>query len=289
VLKLDLPVSAASAYEACAEHWENYASRQRRRENLDSLTPTVLSRYSDYLEHEGDPSALGSSSTPRGSTDGDFLYDCYASGNGADSGAVRAARATSRGYCPYCGLRLRRRPMNKNHESDHHLPRSVFPEFSILCVNLVSACHDCNEHKGAGCVTKTGRRRLLHPYFDDCLDLQLLECEVFVTPQGGVGVRFQLSPAAQLCAVFDVVEEHVEFFDLRERLADDVQGELVGLLQALATEDNSLPTVRNRLATMSLSRTRARPNDPVGLALSAAGRSRDLKALLEEARRRLPK
>lgn len=288
MLKLDWPVSATSAYQDCADQWQNYATRQKRTKDLKALTPTVLMRYSDYLKHEGDPAALGPSSTPRGSTDGDFLYNCYASGNGADSEAVEAARGVTRGYCPYCGLRLRRRPKNKNHESDHHLPRSVFPEFSILCVNLVTACHDCNEHKGTVCLTPTGERRLLHPYFDECLELQLLDCEVFLTEHRGVGIEFRLTRAARASAASDVIEEHVEFLDLRDRLADEVQDELVGRLQALATEENTLSTVRRRLTDMGLSRTRTRPNDPVGLALCAAGVSIDLESLLEEARRRLP-
>lgn len=288
MLKLDLPVSAATAYQDCAAHWHNYADRQRRRTSLNSLTAAILARYSEYLTHEGDPSVLRPSATPRGSIDGDFLYGCYASGNGADSEAVQAARKSIKGYCPYCGLRLRQRPRKKKHGSDHHLPRSVFPEFSILCVNLVTACHDCNEHKGTDYLTSTGGRLLLHPYFDDCLETQLLECEVSLTPHRGVGIEFRLAPAARTCASFDVVREHVDFLDLPDRLADDVQPELVGRLQALATEENSVSTVRGRLAAMGLYRTQPRPNDPLGLALCAAGRSVDLEALLEEARSRLP-
>jgi len=63
------------------------------------------------------------------------------------------------GKCPFCGF---------GHAStlDHYLPKSKFPCFSVLPVNLVPACRDCNS--GAK-KTKTASRaedQVLHPYYD---------------------------------------------------------------------------------------------------------------------------
>lgn len=61
--------------------------------------------------------------------------------------------------CPLCGS-LGGRSL------DHALPRSLFPEFSILRENLVPACTICNTDEKGG--TYRGRRpeRFIHPYYD---------------------------------------------------------------------------------------------------------------------------
>ncbi|CAD5379365.1 hypothetical protein OF001_U530002 [Pseudomonas sp. OF001] len=54
------------------------------------------------------------------------------------------------GRCPLCGF---------GHAStlDHYLPKSKFPQFSILPLNLIPSCKDCNTGKG----TITGQRQKL--------------------------------------------------------------------------------------------------------------------------------
>jgi hypothetical protein len=90
------------------------------------------------------------------------------------------------------------------------------------------------------------------------------------------------------CELSEAISEHVEFLDLRERLADEVQDELVIHLQALAINESSVSSIRSHLTTIGCSRTESRPNDPLGLALLGAARSKDLEELLMEARNRLP-
>jgi 5-methylcytosine-specific restriction endonuclease McrA len=63
------------------------------------------------------------------------------------------------GVCTYCGLR----PASV---LDHHIPASVHRELSVLPLNLVPACRDCNTVKDAFCPTSESSC-LFHPYFDD--------------------------------------------------------------------------------------------------------------------------
>ncbi len=85
------------------------------------------------------------------------LYDSRGS-----SGPIARIRrpATPFQSCPMCGS-LGGRSL------DHALPRSLFPEFSILHENLVPACTMCNsDEKGR---TYRGVRRpdrFIHPYYD---------------------------------------------------------------------------------------------------------------------------
>jgi 5-methylcytosine-specific restriction endonuclease McrA len=62
------------------------------------------------------------------------------------------------GRCPFCGL---------GHAStlDHYLPKTKYPQLSVLPLNLVPCCKDCNTGKS----TKNAlvvEEQCLHPYFD---------------------------------------------------------------------------------------------------------------------------
>lgn len=63
------------------------------------------------------------------------------------------------GKCPLCSI---------GHAStlDHYLPKSKFPIFSVIPLNLVPACKDCNHGKNNAAVTQA-ENQVLHPYFDD--------------------------------------------------------------------------------------------------------------------------
>ncbi|MCT9811352.1 hypothetical protein N0K08_11950 [Acidovorax sp. Be4] len=50
---------------------------------------------------------------------------------------------------------------------DHHLPKEVFPQFSLYSLNLVPACHRCNHAKGENYQGGVLGQRGVHPYFDD--------------------------------------------------------------------------------------------------------------------------
>lgn len=61
--------------------------------------------------------------------------------------------------CPICGSPV-------TGDLDHYLPRTVFPEFSIMRANLVPACRHCNSGVKGTTVHGENPRRFIHPYFD---------------------------------------------------------------------------------------------------------------------------
>lgn len=63
--------------------------------------------------------------------------------------------------CPFCG------GIGKPRNLDHFLPKSRFPQFSILPQNLIPSCLDCNlGEKGEAFATKSDDQ-IIHPYVDD--------------------------------------------------------------------------------------------------------------------------
>lgn len=62
------------------------------------------------------------------------------------------------GKCPFCGFTDVR-------TLDHYLPKAKFPKLSVVPMNLVPSCRDCNSGKGVVTAT-TEETQSLHPYFD---------------------------------------------------------------------------------------------------------------------------
>lgn len=84
------------------------------------------------------------------------LYDINSS-----KAPIAQIRRPPEGYdaCPMCGSAV-------CSELDHALPKSVFPEFSILRENLVPSCGACNKKKGAKYRGVRSPERFIHPYYD---------------------------------------------------------------------------------------------------------------------------
>lgn len=62
--------------------------------------------------------------------------------------------------CPFCG------GIGTPRNLDHFLPKAFFPQFSVLPLNLVPSCRDCNmDGKGAR-VVGSAEAQLIQPYLD---------------------------------------------------------------------------------------------------------------------------
>lgn len=80
--------------------------------------------------------------------------------------------------CPLCGV-------GTVAHCDHHLPQSKYPDLAVLPLNLVPACHFCNDKKKAK-HPKSAGEQTFHPYYDQHL---LTENWVWAElKQGGAGV-----------------------------------------------------------------------------------------------------
>lgn len=60
--------------------------------------------------------------------------------------------------CPYCGI-------GHTTTLDHYLPKAKFPLLSVVTLNLIPSCKDCNTDKKISFAT-TETEQTLHPYFE---------------------------------------------------------------------------------------------------------------------------
>ncbi|MCT4625692.1 hypothetical protein [Halodesulfovibrio sp.] len=99
-------------------------------------------------------------------------------------------RKSSPDSCPMCG---------SFHSStlDHLLPKENYPLWSIYSKNLVPACQ-CNSKRGETLLgNRTKGERVLHPYFDECLSLRIITCEITSNDQyKTVEIKLKVLPIA---------------------------------------------------------------------------------------------
>lgn len=65
----------------------------------------------------------------------------------------------ARGKCPYCA------GIGDVDPLDHYLPKSRYPQYSVVPSNLIPSCDRCNKLSGSNVVTEY-RSQTLNPYFD---------------------------------------------------------------------------------------------------------------------------
>lgn len=77
-------------------------------------------------------------------------------------------------------------------ELDHFLPKSIFPEFSILPINLVPSCHRCNKIKG-DFTPNSYTDAYIHPYFENYDTIRWLEAEVDFDTSNSPVINYRVS------------------------------------------------------------------------------------------------
>lgn len=118
----------------------------------------ILASYKAYRRRKGSTAIAPLKLTTPLSDGLSALYAGRAAKHGL-SWIDTVATTPSFGYCPMCGA--------ETHKTvEHLLPRKPWSEFSILSLNLVPSCGDCNSKRGNHANSPTVRYQLLHPYFD---------------------------------------------------------------------------------------------------------------------------
>jgi hypothetical protein len=176
---------------------------------------------SSVLIYEGQSKGMTLSSVPSGLPTGlrsvkDELVKMY------DEGLVK--RKAGRAYydklkssciapCPLCGFG----PIDT---LDHYLPKANYPIYSVLPINLVPSCFQCNKGKGSGKLNMP-EDQALHPYFDDekFFSEQWISARVHHTSP--VMVEFYVNPPHHWDSVSKArVTKHFDDFKLSTRFSE---------------------------------------------------------------------
>jgi hypothetical protein len=160
----------------------------------------------------------------------------------------------------------------------------VFPEFSLLRLNLARSCGPCNSQKLAKVVDEQGEWIFVHPYFDDFLASELWVVGADVENNAPV-FSFSVSNALDV-DVGARVSRHAKELDLENRLAfGSPRKEAILALELHKSHYRrklvAVDDVRAALDEVAAEILNQRPNDPYGLALRSLAACADLQVLLD--------
>ena len=200
--------------------YDNIAAKRRTGANLLlEQRPAIVTAYANYLAEFGKGSLLHPIPvSPEIAKALEDNFDALKKGRSHESVRDEILDSTPSDSCPYCN-------MSDVDTIDHALPKSVYPEFSILALNLIPACGACNLRKGQSCHVKSGYD-LMHPYFVCIPDEPILFAEVMVDVEA-VTWRFYLqNNAAMGDAEFGSIEKLFNLLDLARRYSRYSVGEI---------------------------------------------------------------
>ncbi len=117
--------------------------------------------------------------------------------------------------CPYCGI-----TRQSLHDLDHFMPRSKYPEFSILTYNLIYTCETCNQDfKKSKFLDGNNKRMFLNPYFDKELSsLQILDCNIEIDDIL-INIEFKVNEDIQSTNsyLYTIANNHLNELNLNDR------------------------------------------------------------------------
>lgn len=219
----DLQVQAL-AYEASGTTGELYTIKPLQIQNEDD--PVVLGKLkkSDLIK----------------------LYGNYLVGKKKPARAVYdALMLAADEKCPFCG------GIGRPRNLDHYLPKAHFPQFSIVPVNLVPSCRDCNmDGKGENFAVSEAEQ-VIQPYLDD--DRYFNEQWLYARYlpgndiEPGVIEYFVFPPDHWEAAQKKRVEKHFKDFELALRFSKEAGARLAVLMaQYQALLDNHVDEVTSK-------------------------------------------
>jgi len=207
-----------------------------RKLRLQAIRNIVEQRYIEYQQNTEELSIIAEVSTFN-SDQKDDLMSCY--GNNKEFNKVRSyigklQTPAMQSVCPYCGI-------GEPNTLDHYLPKEMFPEFSILAINLVPCCSICNNEKGSVWLTG-GVRSILNYYFDNVPSTKFLYTTI-IFPEGlnTPTVSFALSRSPEInTQLFKTITVHFAELKLLERYEKKVNDEVSGIFYEVTSAAEEL-------------------------------------------------
>ena len=128
--------------------------------------------------------------------------------------------------CSYCGI-----TRSVIHDLDHFLPRSKYPEFSILSNNLIYVCPTCNQDykKNEFLDASTPPiSKFLNPYYDSLDEDEIIKCNI---SNNGVILNIEYIANPHLATInpylYKVTKNHLKSLNLNERYIKIIQKDLI--------------------------------------------------------------
>ncbi|WP_218599197.1 hypothetical protein [Polaribacter sp. NJDZ03] len=219
--KLNLPVeNAIDVFDKCISKVSNTILKDR----LENCKPSIVTAEVDYTTKASiiELHTIVPHNSINGNVTKEEMIKVYSD---------RMVGATSPGryiydkwrasapnnICPLCAQRT-------TETLEHHLPKSKYPIYSIVPINIFPACSSCNKIK-LDLVVNSPEREPIHPYFDDVDDELWLKAAVIETKPASIKF-YTVKPDNWDDIKYARVENHFRLFELEKLYASHSAEEL---------------------------------------------------------------
>lgn len=163
-------IDAESVYESVKNR-----KTIRNRKILENIKTEVFERYKEYKKTSNELEKISDTiiSSPE---DREVMKGCYTRSDSSYletqviEKTITNQSIQDQNKCPYCRI-------NKPNTIDHYLPKNQYPEYSILPINLIPCCGECNSLKGENWIND-GVRIFINFYFDKIPKCKFLKAEL---------------------------------------------------------------------------------------------------------------
>ncbi|RKS21770.1 hypothetical protein CLV94_2405 [Flavobacterium endophyticum] len=130
---------------------------------------------------------------------------------------------------------------------DHYLPKAEYPRLSVVPINLIPSCKDCNTGKLSFYPTSP-ETETLHPYYDNIENIQWLKATVNRTSP--ICINFYAERQSDWTdLLFERVKHHIETYGLKSLYSVQAARELSAIKRMLINDytNGGSEEVRKRL------------------------------------------
>lgn len=207
------------------------SKRSPRKAILKSIESLIESSYLEYFRVLGDLSKLNRINS-FSNFQIDALLHCYNSSskplNEIIDKIYKLQPEEFRASCQYCGL-------GEPETSDHYIPKELYPEYSVLPLNLIPCCPICNTNKSNKWLDTSNNRQIVNLYFDYIAKNTRFLFAHIVYNGMDAEIDFQLEkPSNMHKQLFELIERHynnLKLFDRYRNKANEYISEIKTVLE----------------------------------------------------------
>ncbi|TDE01531.1 hypothetical protein [Flavobacterium sandaracinum] len=185
---------------------------------LQALRPTILNRYGNYKVEFDKNTLQNLPSQVYTLQEKKYLRKCYSDSTNALDKLIARIKENQPNYlrsvCQFCGI-------DTDNTTDHYLPQSLFPEFSVNHLNLFPCCAVCNPIKNDYWISQDPNYTGIINLYTDILPTQqflFADVRFFRT---NVIIKFRIdNPNGIDSDLYQVIEYHFKRIKLLDKYND---------------------------------------------------------------------
>lgn len=254
----------------------NHSQVKKRPPAISTHYAEIEDRINSYFKSNGNPENLAPSpflSPKIKKKTGKFLKGRYKANSPICKEIKTHLEST---HCPYCGLHL-----DSDFEYDHILPKSIYPEYTLLISNLVAVCSKCNRNKGNKLFGPGRQWLFIHPYYDLILRQNILSVTINLgnsawSPEFSISNNIQANFRSRL-------DSHITILKIFKRYQSPVREVnlfLKGYQDSWNKNRSSLGEIRKKFSDIAQEVLSHHPNDPTYLIIQALSTTSHLSNIL---------